>query len=178
MKKQIRNVLCTTLALIMLLALTACGGESGGATALGTWHISEVEMRTIEQGKLAAAIGSVITVYSDNTFVLVNIGNTYYSSDGGETYVPTMDCTFTVYGKCETVDTNEELGERTIKVTEITRVLGGTEAGYNSDTDASDAAKEAIKNNDFIGYEMILTGDYKIAEQVRGPFLSMTNYGQ
>ena len=145
--KKMRKLLCIGMALVMMLALASCnggGGNSGGLTEVGTWELTDINMRTIEQGKLAAANHNTITLFSDNTFVLTSVVNTLYSSDGGETYNPTSYVNDIVHGKYEVTEKNEELNETTIKITEITRV---THEGYDSDTDASDADKDALKNN-------------------------------
>lgn len=162
MKKQMKSVLCAVLAL-MIFALTACGSGGGGATQVGTWESSEIELRTIEQGKLNTLRYNTITLYSDNTFTMVNTQNTYYSSDGGETFNPVSDVGCIVYGKYETVEINEEIGDHTIKIAEITRVQSGE---FDSDTDATDANKEAMKSGDAVGFEVILTSDHKISEVI------------
>lgn len=165
--KKIKCFLCVGMAILMILALAACGGDGGSSgnavTEVGTWEKSEIVYQTIEQGKLNTIRASMISLRSDNTFTLVFINNAYYSSDGGETYTPVSDVDFIVYGKYETVEVNEEIGDQTIKFTEFTRVVSGE---FDSDTDASDAKKEIMKNSDAIRSEIILTSDHKISDYI------------
>lgn len=167
------KVLSALLAALMLMSLLAgCGGGSDGATEVGTWENSEIELRTIEQGKLNTLRYNTITLYSDNTFTMVNTQNTYYSGDGGENFNPVNYISCIVSGKYETVDVNEEIGDRTIKFTEITRVQSGE---FDSDKDANDTNKEAMKSDEVIGVEIILTSDCKISEVISVfPYFRMT----
>lgn len=166
MKKQIKAVLCISLALVIALALASCGESgsgSGGSTEVGTWELTELAPRTIDQGKLLAASHSTITTFSDNTFVLTEVQDTLYSSDGGETYNPTSYVNIIVHGKYETVSTDAELGESTIKITEITRVQ---QDDIDTDKAASDSDKQMMADCSAVGMEIILGADYKMSQIV------------
>lgn len=166
MKKLTQQLLCVGMALVMILALAACGdsGSSGGTVAIGTWELTDLTFRTIEQGKLAAASNCTITIYSDNTYVVACARNTLYSSDGGESYNPTNYNNAILYGTYELVSEDAELGEKAVKVTTIDRVLRN---GY--DTAAAgptDAEKEIMSNSELIGIDLYLGSDGKISEMI------------
>lgn len=162
MKKSITTIVTLALVVVMALAFIACSG-SKGATQIGTWESSVLNFTTIEQGKLGSAYINNITLYDDGTFVLTTVQNDYYSSDGGETYNPVSNIGVILYGKYETVELDEEIGDRTIKITEITRLVNHE---FDSAVSASDADKEAIANNEAIGTEIILGSDHKMANQI------------
>ncbi len=154
-KNKIVSVLVAMLMVVCLLPLTACGDT--GVTEVVTASKSELSFEVIEQGKLAWSRCSTATLYSDNTYMIISAGGVYYSSDGGETYSPYADWGTIYYGTCEIVDENAELGERTIKITSIDRMVNGD---YDSNTDeAADLA-----NNELIGTELILTDAHELSD--------------
>ena len=166
MKKLTQRLLCIGMALIMVLALAACGdsGNGGGASQVGTWELTDLTFRTIEQGKLTAASNGTITLYSDNSYVVSCARNTYYSSDGGETYNPTNYMNAILYGTYELVSEDAELGEKSIKITAISRAIVN---GYDTETaGATDADKEIMSSNELIGKELYLGSDGKISEMI------------
>lgn len=163
MKKLTKRLLGVGMTLVMLLALAACGdgGKSGGFSEVGTWELTDVLIRTIDQGKLSAGANSTITLYSDNTFVLTCARNTYYSSDGGETFNPVSYSGALIRGTYEITNDDAELGEKTMKVTKISRIVKGN---YDSDASATDADKELMANNELVGREIFLGSDGKMSE--------------
>lgn len=159
--KKIRTISVLLAALMLVSLLVSCGnsgdGSNGGTAEIVTATKSELRFNTIEQGKLTAGAFSTVTIYSDNTYMATTVLNTYYSSDGGETFNPTSDIEYVIYGKYEVVNTNDELGERTVKVTSVDRVaIAGTEI-----TDA-----DTLAENSFIGTELILTDSHELSELI------------
>lgn len=165
MKKMTRRRLCVGMALAMTLALAACGngGSSSGTTMVGIWEKTDYIGRTIEQGKLSAGANSTIVLFSDNTYALSLTRNTYYSSDGGETYNPTSYVGALAYGTYEITSDDAELGEKTMKFTTIDRVVAGE---YDTDVAVTDAEKEIMTGNEIIGKEIYLTSDGRMSELI------------
>lgn len=166
MKKLTQQLLCVGMALVMILALAACGdsGSSGGTVAIGTWELTDLTFRTIEQGKLATAFNSTITIYSDNTYVVASARNTLYSSDGGESYNPTNYINAILYGTYELINEDAELGEKTVKITTVSRAIVN---GHDTETaGATDADKEIMSNNELLSKELYLGSDGKISEMI------------
>lgn len=163
--KIIHRFLCAGMAVLMLFAFAACssGDNGSGLSEVGTWQLTELSAETITQGMLLHAVHNTITLFSDNTFVLTCVYDTDYSSDGGETFNPISYVDRFVHGKYEVVGSNEELGEQTIKITEITQVSYGD---YDSVASATDEDKDAIKNNEVVGMEVILTSDHSMSEMI------------
>lgn len=161
MKKILSVVLCLSLMLGCACMLTACGGNAG-VTQVGTWEYAELTYRVIEQGKLNTGNFNNITLFSDNTFVLTVEMNTYYSSDGGETYNPVADNYYVVHGTYEVTDENAELGEKTIKIASITRVQTNE---FDTET-GTDAQKAAMGTCETIGTEIILDAALKMSAPV------------
>lgn len=165
--KKIKIVSVLIAALMIVSLLAACGeGGGSGATEVVTAVKSKISFTTIEQGKLTTSDYTAATLYSDNTYMIITSNNTYYSSDGGETFNPTNDLEIIVYGKCEITDENTELGERTIKITSVDRVVSGD---YDSTVKGDD-----LSENSFIGTELILTNTHELSDNVGfGPFLNL-----
>lgn len=165
MKKYVSVIICLVLFASCLAGLTACGKNDAqaatGFSEVGIWENTDVTNSVVDGANISMPSHETIVLYSDNTFALVSVMEIYYSTDGGETYNPLYDWFAKVYGKYETVGTNEELGERTVKITEITRIL---HRDTNSDSDS--ALAEMVKNNGAIGKEIILGADYKMSEKV------------
>lgn len=159
--KKTSRIMAFVLAVLAVLAMASCGGNKG-AEEVGTWEYSALSFRTIEQGKLGTGVFNAITVYSDGTFVLTAEQNTYYSSDGGETYNPVSDVYYIVRGTYETVEENAELGEKTIKINSITRVVTNE---FDTET-GTDAQKAAMGTCEAVGQEIILDAAYKMSEPV------------
>lgn len=165
MKKTVQKLLCAGMALAMLLALAACGdsGSGGGATMVGIWEMTDYIGQTIEQGKLSAGANSTIVLFSDNTYALSLTRNTYYSSDGGETYNPTNYNGLVAYGTYEITSEDAELGEKILKFVTIDRVVNGE---YDTDVAVTDTEKEIMASSDVVGKEIYLTSDGKMSELI------------
>lgn len=120
--------LVTCMLLICSLLLTGCGsgntGNAGnaGASIEGTHSALTVSTMSIEQGLLIFAGADTITIFSDNTFVLTSRADTYYSADGGQSVSNQGIQLTNLCGTFEVVDDNADIGERTIKITEVTYV--------------------------------------------------------
>lgn len=162
MKKAIRRVLCVTLALVMVFALTACSsgsnqGNSANVTEIGTYKHSRMMLVPFESAALVNAVFNSITLYSDQTFALTNIADTFATGDF-ESLHRSAIIDAVAYGTYEVVETNEELNESVIKITSITRVINGT-----TDTDIDEVSAEnkdwVLTNNGIVGTEITVSNE-------------------
>ncbi len=163
MKKTLVKVLAMTFALCMLLAAIACGKAAPAVTEVGTYQTSRLFFADYGSAKLANGAFNTITLYSDNTFVLCDVGTTSYSGDG-ETYNPLSLVDSVVHGTYEVVDKDEELKETTIKITSVTRVIG---CGKDTDSADIDPKLKAMVTTDCpaLGQEVIVSdADHSMTE--------------
>ncbi len=163
MKKTLSIVLALVLALTCFLAVASAEG-----TTTGTWSLTTVSPRIIDQGALMTGENCTITLLEDGTYILTSAMCTLYSSDGGETYNPVFYGAATVYGTYEVTEIDEELGDTIINLLSVDRCVSGE---YDSDVDATDEVKAAMTAHATIGMEIILGSDHKVAEMI-----SFTNY--
>jgi hypothetical protein len=166
-KKLISTALATLMILATMLTMTACSSgdsASSGAKETGTYQQSRLEAMTIEQGKLNRGYFNAITLFDDNTYILTDTLNVYYSSDGGETFNPTYIGETVTYGTYEVVDTNEELGESTIKIATVDRIVMGE--FDSAAAELTDEQKDYLANNGAIGTEIIVSSDHRMSDIV------------
>lgn len=163
--KKMKRLLGAGLALVMVLALAACGGEgsSGSSSIVGIWEATDYQGRTITQGKLATGYNSTMILLSDNTYILSIAQNAYYSSDNGETYNPTNYISVQVYGTYTITNEDAELGERTVQINTVDRVIN---AGYDTDESATEEDRALMADNPLIGAEYYLTSDGRMSEAI------------
>lgn len=168
MKKYVKQLLCAALTIALVLSLAACGGNGGnsGAAEVGTWTLTDAKFVTIEQGKLVQTFSNTITLFSDNTYILSAVQNTYYSSDSGETFNPTYYANGSLYGTYETVSEDEELGEITVKIKSVTRIVTGDGIDTNTSSATDDYKTKFLTNSVLNGHEFILGSDYRMSEWV------------
>lgn len=155
------------LALVAALAATvSCVGMFAGCSSakeeVGTYHYNYSEFAKITQGSLIRSYSDVLTIYSDNTFTLSSVFDCYYSSDG-EAYNPVSYSACTAYGTYEVVSEDADLGEMTIKITDITKCVVDGETVVLKE-EFTDKVIEATKK--VIDKEVILTFDYKISDSI------------
>lgn len=163
MKKSLVKALAMAFTLCMLLAAVACGQAAPAVTEVGTYQTSRLFFADYGSAKLANGAFNTMTLYSDNTFVLCDVGTTSYSGDG-ETYNPLSLVDSIVHGTYEVVDKDEELNETTIKITGITRVVG-----CGKDTDSADINADlkalVTTNCPALGQEVIVSdADHSMTE--------------
>ncbi len=163
MKKTLSIVLALVLALTCFLAAASAEGSTAG-----TWSLTTVSPRVIDQGMLMTGESCTITLLEDGTYILTSTMCTLYSSDGGETYNPVFNGAATIYGKYEVTEIDEELGDTIISILSVDRCLSGE---YDSDIEASDELKALMAEHSTIGMEIILGSDHKVAEMI-----GYTNY--
>lgn len=102
------------------------------------------------------------------------VSDTLYSSDGGETYVPSMYLTIFAYGTYEIVEIDEDLGDVIIKVLSLDRVVL---ADYDSAVNGTEEDFAAMANHPFVGTEIVLGGDHKVAEiSSMGIFMEVAHF--
>lgn len=165
MKKILKRVLGAAMALVMVLALTACGEGGGSATKeVGTYKFTRLSLAPFDAAVLINSVYNSLTLYSDNTFVLCNIADTNATSDFESVHRSAI-IEAVAYGTYEVVETNEELQEKTIKITSVTRVING-----NTDTDTDEVADDVrdwvLTNNGAIGTEIIVNDDSRSMTEV------------
>ena len=162
MKKFVSVVLCLVLFASCITGLAACGknndAQAASVSEVGMWDAANILMWS---PTTPCANYEVITLFSDNTFHLTTCLLCYYTPDNGETYVQSFDFFATVRGKYETVSEDKELGEKTIKLTEITEI-----ATRDTDSKQDSTLAEKLKDNPAVGRELVLGMDHKISEQI------------
>lgn len=156
------------LALVAAMTATvSCVGMFAGCSApakeeVGIYHYNLTNFSKITQGWLLASWADTITIYSDNTFSLSSVYDSYYSSDG-EAFSPVYYSACTAYGTYEIVSEDADLGEKTIKITDITKCVVDGETVVLKE-EFTDKVIEATKK--VLDKEVILTFDYKISDSI------------
>lgn len=165
MKKLAQRLWCVGMALVMVLSLAACGNSAPTVAHKGTWELTNVRHMVYDGANVIITLSSNIALFSDNTFVLTDVVNELYSSDGGETYSPLIYKNVIAHGKYEVTEENEELNETTIKITEITSfAIDGIDS---KEIEMSAEEKELyVTNNASVGVEIILGADGKMSEMI------------
>ena len=159
MKKTLSIVLALCLALTCLLTLTA--SAEGAIASIEAWELTNIDRRDIEQGKLISTTSTNVTLAADGTYALTIVSDTLYSSDGGETYVPSMYLTIFVYGTYEVVEIDEDLGDVVIRILSFDRVALND---YDSAVSGPDEDFAAMAAHPFVGSEIVLGGDHKVVD--------------
>lgn len=155
-KKAVLVLVIAALACVPFL-LTGCSG--GGAQIDGIYHYSSISPATIDQGKLIRTTQESMTVFTDNTFSACSVNDTLYSSDG-VAYNPTYFAFCDLFGTYEVISEDTVLKEKTIKITDVTKVItaDGEFLQENFTAEQAAAVDEAL-----VGKEIILTSDHEIA---------------
>ena len=168
---SIALALCLTMT-CLLGCLTA--SAEGAVDQPEVWELTDIARRDIEQGKLITASNTTITLLPDGTYAMSMVGDTLYSSDGGETYNPTSYVAIFAYGKYEITEIDEDLGDVIINITSLDRVVCGD---YDSAVDGTEEDAAALAAHPIVGMEIILGGDHKPAD-VPGmmDFLEVSHY--
>lgn len=162
---KFKKLAAMTALMLSLAGLALFGGCSGTAVEnLGIYHYNRSEYRVIEQGKLMNSYSDSMTIYSDNTFAVSCVYDSYYSSDG-EAYNPVYYSAYNMYGTYEVVSEDAELGEKTIQITDVTMFQVDTLSGSILKEEFSEELSTAVSET-LIGKELLLTSDYKISEQL------------
>ena len=161
MKKTLSIVLALCLALSCLFTCLTASAEA--VAEVGVWELTDIARRDIEQGKLMTATNTTITLLPDGTYAISLVGDTHYSSDGGETYNPVSYITFFVYGTYEVAEIDEDLGDVIINITSLDRIVCGD---YDSAVSGTEEDAAALAAHPFVGTEIILGGDHKPAEAI------------
>ena len=161
MKKTLSIVLA--LALTLTCLFTCISASADAVSEVGVWELTEISRRDIEQGKLIYATNSTITLLPDGTYALSLVHNTNYSSDGGETYNPVSYIAIFAYGTYEVTEIDEDLGDVIITISSLDRVVNGD---YDSAVSGTDDDAAAMAAHSFVGAELILGGDHKLADMI------------
>ncbi len=169
MKKLLTILLSFCLILSSLMMTTGCA-KNEAVSEIGTWEKNDILFTTIEQGKTHTDLHSNLTLFSDNTYECTSVSNSYYSSDGGESFYPVCYITFIFYGKYESIGEDAALNERTIKLTSVDRVVCGE---YDTAVNVIESDKELMKNSSAVGQEIILGADHKLSDHIPGDFLKL-----
>lgn len=164
--KKLSKLLVIALAVAMCLTgLCACGGN----VARETYTFREVTFRTIEQGKLGTGGYNILTLSSDGSFELTVCNDTYYSSDNGESYNPVSMLCATIYGKYEVTNEDKDLGDKTVKITEVSAVVI-EDVKYEGETlsklNAYAATGSTGLNESLVGKEVIVDKSHGISEKI------------
>ncbi len=162
MKNSLKKTLCTIMVLTLAIACVACGNTQEKNTAVavtevGTYKYSNLALYPFQGATLLNASFNALTLYSDNSFVLSNIADTFATSDF-ESLHRSAIVEAVAYGTYEVVSSNSELHEKTIKITSVTRVING-----NTDTDSASISADVkdwvIKNSGAVGTEITVNDD-------------------
>ena len=172
MKKILSIVLALCLSLTCLFSCVTASAEA--VATVGIWEMTDVSRRDIEQGKLMTATNTTITLLPDGTYAISLVGNTHYSSDGGETYNPVSYLAIFAFGTYEVTEIDEDLGDVIINITSLDRVVCGD---YDSAVNGTEDDAAALAAHSFVGTEIILGGDHKPAEMINPmDFLELSHY--
>ncbi len=162
MKKTLKRTLCTVMVIVLAIGFAGCGNTQetnavAAVTEVGTYKYSNMSLYPFQGVTLINAAFNAITLYSDNTFVLTNIADTFSTPDFEDMHrIAIIDAI--AYGTYEVVSTNSEIHESTIKITSVSRVING-----DTDTDTADLSQDVkdwvIKNNGAVGTEIIVNDD-------------------
>ena len=173
MKKTLSIILVLCLALTCLFSCITASAE-GAISSIESWELTNIDRRDIEQGKLISTTSTNVTLAADGTYAIAMVSDTLYSSDGGETYVPSMYLTIFAYGTYEIVEIDEDLGDVIIKVLSLDRVVL---ADYDSAVNGTEEDFAAMANHPFVGTEIVLGGDHKVAEiSSMGIFMEVAHF--
>ena len=153
-KKSLVAVVCAALAVVMLgCVLVGC---SGGKEEKGTWYCSSAQF--FDLGALGMATGIIfmpvsdtMTVYTDDTFVLTDSVDSWHQVDTGITLKSSF--TVVISGTVETVSENAELGESTIRISDVASVK------YNGEELAYKGNRAQVTVNRLKGKEILLGSD-------------------
>lgn len=167
MAKVKKAALAFVLAAVAAVSLLCVGCSGGGAELKGIYCNSIASYSTIEQGYLVSTYNTSLSVYTDNTFTANAVQNTLYSSDGSS-FNPTFFGIYTLYGTYEVLSEDTDLNERTIKITEVNKIVT---ADGSFEGDAIPAAVTEVIGTSLVGKEMILTGDYELTENLFDPHI-------
>ena len=167
MAKVKKVALAFVLVAVAAVSLLCVGCSGGGAEIDGIYHYNTSEPEIIEQGRLLSTNSSSLTIYTDNTFAASALLDTLYSSDG-TSYNPTYFGFYNVYGTYEVLSEDTDLNERTIKITEVNKIVT---ADGSFEGDAIPAAVTEVIGTSLVGKEMILTGDYELTENLFDPHI-------
>lgn len=159
-KMALAAVLTLTAAGSMIFA--GCGENASAKEDLGTYHYNRSEYAVITQGSLIRSYSETVTIYSDYTFSATFVFDCYYSSDG-ESFNPTAYKANTVYGVYEISYEDADLGEKGIKITDVTRVV--TDGADVQKADFTSDLTDVI-NDSVLGKEITLASDYKSSESI------------
>ena len=160
MKKTLSIILALCLTLTCLFTCLTASAE-GAIASIEAWELTDIARSDIEQGKLITTTSTNVTLAADGTYAITMVGDTLYSSDGGETYVPSMYLTIFAYGTYEVVEIDEDLGDVIIRILSLDRVALGD---YDSAVKGTEEDFAAMAAHPFIGTEIVLGGDHKVAE--------------
>lgn len=117
-KKSLVAVVCAALAVVMLgCVLVGC---SGGKESKGSYSMANIVAFDIGQGTLIQSFNDTLTAYSDETFSLVDDTEVWMKQDASVTVKSSM--VVYIEGTYETVSENAELGESTVRLTDVTAV--------------------------------------------------------
>lgn len=173
MKKTLSIILVLCLTLTCLFSCITASAE-GAIPSIESWELTNIDRSDIEQGKLISTTSTNVTLAADGTYAIAMVSDTLYSSDGGETYVPSMYLTIFAYGTYEIVEIDEDLGDVIIKVLSLDRVVL---ADYDSAVNGTEEDFAAMANHPFVGTEIVLGGDHKVAEiSSMGIFMEVAHF--
>ena len=110
-------------ALVLAAAVTCFAGCGAAKEELGSWSTSVFDKSANEFATMFRHYDDTLSLYSDNTYKLEKQYYTYVSTDGGDTYALRAYDTAYIYGSYEVTNTNEELNEQTVKLTDVTEVI-------------------------------------------------------
>lgn len=165
MKKFTKLAMTAAVALTMVGSAAALAGCTGAPAKdlAGIYTNNSSKYMQITQGKIILSFADSITLFSDNTFAASCVYECYYSSDG-EAYNPATYIACNMYGSYEVVSEDADLGEKTIKLSDVTKI----EYGNNGVAEKSEWNSELAEyvNTNLIGFSTILTSDYKMAEPI------------
>ncbi len=160
MKKILSAALALCLALSCLFTCLTASAE-GAVDSIGAWETTDIARSDIEQGKLITVTSTNVTLATDGTYAIAMVGDTIYSSDGGETYVPSMYLAIFAYGTYEVVEVDEDLGDVVIRILSFDRVVLGD---YDSAVSGTEEDFAAMAAHPFVGTEIMLGGDHKVVD--------------
>ena len=132
-----RGTILVLIFVLSALILAGCGASASNGSAttaapaakedLGTWYKTIYSKSANEFATMFRTNFDSLTLFSDNSYKLEKQYCTYVSTDGGETYVLRATNAAYILGKYEVVESNDELGEKTVKLSDISKVtLGDT----------------------------------------------------
>ena len=124
-------------ALVLATAVTCFAGCGAAKEELGSWSTSVFDKSANEFATMFRHYDDTLSLYSDNTYKLEKQYYTYVSTDGGDSYVLRASGSTYLYGTYEVTETNEELGEQTVKLADVSKVILGENTFEITDNDFS-----------------------------------------